>query len=124
MKYTIGKLLYAVFLMLFALPPMVHSQYDKVNTKINLRGKAAVAFLEDWWLTTATLGVEYHFVPKHSIGLDGFIWQTKDEDDFYNEETKEENLSGPDQKRRKYTLLFDYRYYFLQGNSKNNVFDF
>jgi hypothetical protein len=83
------------------------------------RGKIfGFVIIEDVFVATGTLGLEYKFAKRHSIGSDVIWTKYWHENDSTNEATGEEYGSGYMQQDTRFNLNVDYRFYFYIRNEK------
>lgn len=90
----------------------IYTKSEQFNGGIALRGKAmAYVVIEDAFLYNYTIGTEFRFLKRHSLGVDYVFYRESFEQDIYDTIKKEETGEGPNKHDTRKYLYLDYKYY-------------
>lgn len=101
------------FLFIFTLTLSTNG-FCQLSKNLSLRGKILGGpIIEDNWILSGTLGIEYEFIKNHSFGIDYIYLQEWTEYD-----TSDDQNTGIFGTEQSFTYLGDYRFYFQPFNNK------
>lgn len=102
-----------------------HLPYSKenLNSVFAVRGKVLPFIFGHTRIFTSTAGLEYRFLKRHSVGIDGIYSRFKTPTYIWDEATGTE-VSGPFKVYGLTSLHFDYRYYFPFDTWQNRLFPY
>lgn len=95
--------------------PVLPFNKENLNSVWALRGKTVPFMFGYTRIFTATLGVEYRFMKRHSVGIDG-IYEWFKMQTYTWDAASGTQVRGPFRFVSTYTFHMDYRYYFHTGN--------